>query len=47
MAAGAKAMRGDGPFVFTQARGGFNVEVVVDHILHAQQHALAMHAAPF
>jgi urease accessory protein len=33
-------MRGDGPFLFTQARNGIGAEHVIDHIIHAWQHAL-------
>jgi urease accessory protein len=33
-------MRGAGPFLFTQAKNGLGAEHVVDHIIHAWQHAL-------
>jgi urease accessory protein len=32
-------MRGNGPTVFTQVKHGVNVDIVMDHILHAWQHA--------
>jgi urease accessory protein len=32
-------MRGTGPFLFTQAKYGVGVDHVVDHIVHAWQHA--------
>jgi urease accessory protein len=32
-------MRGDGPFVFTQIKNGVGVDQIIDHILHAWQHA--------
>jgi urease accessory protein len=33
-------MRGPGPFIFAQAKNGVGVEHVIDHIIHAWQHAL-------
>lgn len=35
----AKLMRGTGPFVFAQVKHGVQVEEIIDHILHAYQHA--------
>jgi urease accessory protein len=35
----AKKMRGDGPFVFAQAKHGVGVGAIVDQVLHAWQHA--------
>lgn len=36
----SKKMRGDGPFVFAKAYEGYNVDVIIDHVLHARKHAL-------
>jgi urease accessory protein len=33
-------MRGDGPFVFAQVKHGVGLEEIIDHIIHAWQHAL-------
>lgn len=38
----AKKMRGNGPFVFAKAYDGYNVDVVIDHIMHARAHALEL-----
>lgn len=38
----AKKMREDGPFVFAKAYEGYNVDVIIDHILHARKHALEL-----
>ena len=35
----AKKMRGVGPFVFAQVKHDVGVDVIVNHILHARQHA--------
>jgi urease accessory protein len=35
----ARAIRGGGPVVFTQVTKGVHVDAVVEHILHAYQHA--------
>lgn len=35
----AKKMRGDGPTVFAQVKGGVGVDLIIAHILHAWQHA--------
>lgn len=35
----ARKMRGAGPFVFAQVKHGVGVDVIIDHILHAWQHA--------
>jgi len=32
----AKAMRGDGPFVFAQVRNGIGVDAIIDHVLRAK-----------
>jgi urease accessory protein len=32
-------MRGSGPFLFTQAKNGVGTDHVIDHIVHAWQHA--------
>jgi urease accessory protein len=34
----ARKMRGDGPFLFAQAKHGVGVEAIVDHVLHAWRH---------
>jgi urease accessory protein len=39
MARDARKMRGNGPTVFAQVKHGVNVDVIIDHILHAWQHA--------
>lgn len=39
MARDSRTMRGDGPFVFAQVRNGVGVDVIIDHIVHAWQHA--------
>ena len=40
-------MRGQGPFVFAQVKHGVGLEAIVDHVLHARQHALGLaHAHP-
>lgn len=36
----SKKMRQNGPFVFARAADGFNVDKIIDHILHARSHAL-------
>jgi urease accessory protein len=36
----ARRMRGTGPTVFAQVKHGEGVPLIVDHILHARQHAL-------
>jgi urease accessory protein len=38
----AKLMRGNGPVVFAQVKHGPGVEAIVDHILHAWQHATSV-----
>jgi urease accessory protein len=38
----ARAMRGDGPFVFAQVRHGVGVGTILDHVRHAWQHAAAV-----
>ncbi len=35
----ARAMRGNGPFVFAQVKHGVGVDDIIHHILHAWQHA--------
>jgi urease accessory protein len=35
----ARAMRGDGPFLFAQVRHGVGLDEIVHHVLHAWQHA--------
>jgi urease accessory protein len=40
MARDARAMRGDGPFVFAQARNGIGLEAIVEAILSAWEKAL-------
>jgi urease accessory protein len=35
----AKLMRGPGPFVFAQVKHGVGVDIILDHIVHAWQHA--------
>jgi len=39
MARDSRRMRGPGPFVFAQVRNGVGVEEIIQHILHAWQHA--------
>ena len=39
MEADARRMRGNGPFVFAQVKHGVGVDAIVDHLLHAWQHA--------
>lgn len=39
MARDSKKMRGDGPFVFAQVKHGVGVDEIIDHIIHAWQHA--------
>jgi urease accessory protein len=39
MAADATRMRGQGPFVFAQVKHGIAVDEIIDHVLHAWQHA--------
>jgi urease accessory protein len=41
MARDARAMRGEGPFVFAQARSGVGVSEIVDGILHAWRTAVS------
>ena len=41
MARDARAMRGDGPFVFAQAKNGVGLEAIVDSILRARREAMA------
>jgi urease accessory protein len=38
----AKLMRGNGPFVFAQVKNGVGVGDIVEHILHAWQHAMGI-----
>src|SRR6266568_124207 len=35
----SKKMRGNGPFVFAQVKHGVGVEEIIDHLIHAWQHA--------
>jgi urease accessory protein len=39
MARDSEKMRGPGPFVFAQVKHGVGVDEIIDHILHAWQHA--------
>jgi urease accessory protein len=39
MARDSKKMRGNGPFVFAQVKHGNGVDEIIDHIIHAWQHA--------
>jgi urease accessory protein len=39
MARDSKKMRGTGPFVFAQVKHGVGVDEIIDHIIHAWQHA--------
>jgi urease accessory protein len=39
MARDSKRMRGKGPFVFAQVKHGVGVEEIIDHLIHAWQHA--------
>jgi urease accessory protein len=42
MESDTKKMRGSGPYVFAQVKHGVGVDEIVDHILHARQHALGI-----
>lgn len=42
MSRDAARMRGHGPFVLAQVKNGMGVDIIVDHILHAWQHALGL-----
>src|SRR5689334_18804197 len=42
MARDSKKMRGNGPFLFAQAKHGIGVDHVIDHIVHAWQHCHAI-----
>ncbi|HLH54970.1 MAG TPA: urease accessory protein UreG [Verrucomicrobiae bacterium] len=35
-------MRGNGPFVFAQVKHGQGLDEIIDHVLHARQHALGL-----
>jgi urease accessory protein len=39
MARDSARMRGNGPFVFAQVKHGAGVDEIIDHVLHAWQHA--------
>jgi urease accessory protein len=39
MARDSKKMRGNGPFVFAQVKHGVGVEEIIEHLVHAWQHA--------
>lgn len=39
MSRDSKKMRGPGPFVFAQVKHGVGVDEIIDHIVHAWQHA--------
>jgi urease accessory protein len=45
MARDSKKMRGPGPFVFAQVKHGVGVDEIIDHILHAWQHACGIEHA--
>lgn len=38
----SKTMRGDGPFVFAQVKHGVGVDLIVDQVVHAWQHAMGV-----
>jgi len=38
----ARAMRGDGPFVFAQVKNGIGVDDIIQQIIHAWQHAASV-----
>lgn len=38
----ARAMRAEGPFVFTEIRNGVGIEPIIRHVTHAWQHALGI-----
>src|ERR1043166_7867603 len=42
MARDSEKMRGQGPFVFAQVKHGVGLDQIVDHIIHAWQHATAV-----
>ncbi len=46
MARDARAMRGDGPFVFSQANRGVGLEAIVDEILGAWRQVVVDAADP-
>jgi urease accessory protein len=35
----SRKMRGNGPFVFAQVKHGVGVDLIIDHVIHAWQHA--------
>ncbi len=37
-----KKMRGDGPFVFAQVKHGVGLDEIINHVLHAWQHAVGV-----
>lgn len=37
-----KKMRGEGPFVFARAKDCFGMETIIEHIIHAREHALGL-----
>jgi urease accessory protein len=39
MANDSRRMRGDGPFIFAQVKHGVGLDEIVDHVVHAWQHA--------
>ena len=41
----SKKMRGTGPFIFAQVKNGVGVDEILDHILHAWQHATGVEHA--
>jgi urease accessory protein len=43
----SKLMRGNGPFIFAQVRNGKGIEEIIDHLIHAWQHATGIaHSHP-
>ena len=42
MARDSKKMRGSGPFIFAQVKNGVGVDEILNHILHAWQHAVGV-----
>jgi len=42
MARDSKKMRGNGPFVFAQVKNGVGIDEIIDHVLHAWQHAMGV-----
>lgn len=42
MARDSKKMRGEGPFVFAQVKHGVGLDDIIEHVIHAWQHAVGI-----